>query len=86
MIERAIMLKLLDVLKNYGGYANESSIHTDLNMDATNRIITSSETLAHLNYAAEKGWAEWRRGGLGDRQWHLTPIGHAAKSDLEHGG
>jgi hypothetical protein len=86
MIERAIMLKLLEVLENYGTYAAEDTIHTDMNMAATNRIVTSTETLAHLNYAAEKGWAEWTKGALENRLWHLTPAGKAARRDLEHGG
>ena len=86
MIERAIMLKLLEVLENYGGYADERTIQTDMNLDATNRIVTSPEMLENLNYAADKGWAEWRKGGLGQRQWHLTPAGRAARRDMELGG
>ena len=86
MIERAVMLKLLEVLENYGGYADERTIHTDMNLDATNRVVTSPEMLENLNYAADKGWAEWRKGGLGQRQWHLTPEGKAARRDMEHGG
>jgi hypothetical protein len=86
MIERAIMLKLLEVLENYSAYANEKSIHTDMNMAATNRVITSPETMEHLNYAAEHGWAEWRMGALKDRQWKITPAGRAARRDMEQGG
>jgi hypothetical protein len=86
MVDRQIMLKLLDVLANYGGHASEKSIHTDINMAATNRVITSPETLEHLNYAAEHGWAEWRAGTLGERQWKITPMGRSAKRDLELGG
>ena len=86
MIERPIMIKLLDVLKSYGGYAGEKTLHTDLNLSATNRVIASQEMMEHLNEAADKGWVAWRLGALRDRQWHLTPAGRAALSDLELGG
>jgi hypothetical protein len=86
MIDRQIMLKMLEVLQNYNGYAGERAIHTDMNMAATNRAITSPETMEHLNYALEHGWAEWRKGTLEDRLWKLTPAGRAARRDMELGG
>ena len=86
MIDRQIMLKLLEVLQNYNGYAGERTIHTDMNLAATSRVITSPETMDHLKYAEDRGWAESRLGALQDRQWKLTPAGRAARRDMELGG
>lgn len=86
MIDRQVMLKLLETLERYPQAVAQDVVLVDLNLAATTRTISSVEMVEHITEAESRGWIDKRRGVLVNVTVAITPAGRQARRDLEQGG
>jgi hypothetical protein len=85
MIDRAVMIRLLQTLRSYNAIPQPArELHISVNMSLTMPVSTAT-VIEHLHDAMEKGWVDRTRGALDDR-YAITIPGRAAIHTLEQEG
>lgn len=82
MIDRLILIRLLEILDQLDGIALAEYVLVDELALKSSRPLTTEEARANIRHASDEGWIRKSVGLTREVRWARTPAGKAALQEL----